>query len=137
MIVKTLLWIAAALMFCSCYEAAPLEDEFSSPDDTDTDAYGDTEIETDAGNDTDTDWTFDCGRACDAEAVCGAYSSTYSGWDSCFDGCEASLATVMTPEQEDAVECVWFECVFTSEAGELPCTEWVACIHSCTQWLFE
>jgi hypothetical protein len=63
-------------------------------------------------------------------------SSTYSGWDACFDGCEASLATDMNEAQEEAVACVWFDCVLESEAGDLPCTEWVPCIHACTQWLF-
>jgi len=123
--------VAVALMLCSCYEAAPLEDEFSLPGDTDTDTHDGTDT------DTDTDWEFDCGRACDAEAACGAMSSTYSGWEACFDGCEASLVGDMTAAQLEAVECVWFDCVLPSEDGELPCTEWVTCIHACTQWLFE
>jgi hypothetical protein len=133
-------WImlAALVATVGCYRAQDGSLGLAPDDEVDTGAGGDTDSETesDATTDSDTGWEFDCGRACDAEAVCGADFSPYAGWDACFDGCEEALATEMTPEQEDAVECVWFECVLGAEAGEVPCDEWVDCIHFCTQWLF-
>jgi hypothetical protein len=104
----------------------------------DADGGGDSDVETDSESEGD-EWTlddFDCSRACDVDSACDAPMTTPAAWVACVEGCEEDLADP-TPEQEDAVECVWGECVLGFESGDVLCDGWVDCINACTGGTFD
>jgi len=107
-------WILMALFMFGCAESA-------------VDNYGEQD-----GGDTDTEWSFDCERACDFEVGC-MEDTTEQTWSDCVDQCESGIASATTSEQMAAVECLWFECVLEAEAGEVQCSNWVQCYNHCTE----